>query len=139
MSEAALRVFVYGTLKPGECNYSTYCAENVTHVEAAIALGHLFDLPLGYPAATTGDRPIYGYLLSFANSSVLQALDALEDYNARRPENCNEYIRRQTEVFDLDQRSLGFAWIYSMRLPLITQMGGVLLPDGNWTGQGCSS
>jgi gamma-glutamylcyclotransferase (GGCT)/AIG2-like uncharacterized protein YtfP len=31
-----LKVFVYGTLKPGESNYQRYCAENVVEKREAI-------------------------------------------------------------------------------------------------------
>jgi len=66
-----VRVFVYGTLKPGEANYKRYCANKVVDVKKAFAQGKLFALPMGYPAMTLGDSQVYGYLLSFSNPRIL--------------------------------------------------------------------
>ena len=128
-----IRVFVYGTLKPGESNFKLYCADRVVATQAAIAYGALFDLHLGYPSMTAGDCPVCGYLLSFINAAVLEAMDELEDFDPRRPADRNEYNRVETEVFDLRGRSLGKAWVYLMSLELIRQAGGTMLPSGNWT------
>jgi gamma-glutamylcyclotransferase (GGCT)/AIG2-like uncharacterized protein YtfP len=128
-----IRVFVYGTLKPGECNFEQYCADRVVATQAAIAYGALFDLHLGYPSMTAGDRPVYGYLLSFTDAVVLDAMDQLEDFDSRRPADRNEYNRVETEVFDLRGRSLGSAWVYLMSPELVKQAGGTLLLNGNWT------
>lgn len=130
-----LRVFVYGTLKPGGYYHAQYCADRLITAQEAIVYGLLYDLPAGYPALTAGDRPVYGYLLSFADPAVLQDLDDLEDYRPDRPTVENEYIRQQREVFDLKGRSLGLAWVYLMQPERVEQMGGVLLPDGKWFSQ----
>jgi gamma-glutamylcyclotransferase (GGCT)/AIG2-like uncharacterized protein YtfP len=130
-----LRVFVYGTLKPGESNYEAYCAGQVVESQEAIAYGELFDLPFDYPAMTTGDRPIYGYLLSFSDPAVLKDLDELEGYSPDGALEENEYIRDQIEVFSLDGQSLESAWVYLMNLQQAIQLGGVLLVDGKWTGK----
>ena len=42
-----VRVFVYGTLKPGEANYKRYCAGKVVDVKTAFVQGKLFALPMG--------------------------------------------------------------------------------------------
>ncbi len=42
-----LRVFVYGTLKPGEVNYQKYCNGKVVEQERALTLGQLFALQDG--------------------------------------------------------------------------------------------
>ena len=39
-----MKVFVYGTLKPGECNYLRYCEGKVVDACPAIARGELFAL-----------------------------------------------------------------------------------------------
>ena len=61
-SSDGLRVFVYGTLKPGEANYQRYCAGKLVNAQRAMVLGKLFALPAGYPAMTLGDIPVQGYL-----------------------------------------------------------------------------
>ncbi|HEY9639531.1 MAG TPA: gamma-glutamylcyclotransferase [Coleofasciculaceae cyanobacterium] len=132
MSEL-LRVFVYGTLKPGESNYDAYCASRIVDIQAALAYGELFDLPFDYPAMTAGDRPIYGYLLGFADPAVLEDLDELEGYSPHQALEDNEYLRDEIEVFSLDGQSLGVAWVYLMNLQQALSLGGTLVPEGKWT------
>ena len=129
-----LRVFVYGTLKPGEANYELYCASDVVEAKKAWVRGELYSLPQGYPAMTTGNDKVYGYLLSFANAEVLSSLDELEGYHPQRPNQENFYNRTQVEIFDLENNSLGLAWVYLMSLMMIFQFKGTLQTDGWWSG-----
>lgn len=140
MSEL-VKVFVYGTLKPGEANYDRYCKLWVVKAEAAIVYGKLYDLPLGYPALTTGNLTVSGFLLYFDKPDILTDLDELEDYQADRSIEANEYLRTSIDVFapciEHGRSSLlplGQAWVYQMRPALIEQFGGVWLPGGEWTG-----
>jgi gamma-glutamylcyclotransferase (GGCT)/AIG2-like uncharacterized protein YtfP len=129
-----LRVFVYGTLKPGEANYQRYCAGKVVNAKRAVTLGKLFALPMGYPAMTPGQNQVHGYLLCFSNLEVLSALDYLEDYQSNRPMLENLYNRQQVEVYDLQGESLGWAWAYFMTLELVGKFKGILQVDGWWSG-----
>ena len=139
-----LKVFVYGTLKPGEENYLSYCGGKVVETLPALAMGKLFALPQGYPAMTLGDSAVYGYLLSFADGEVLNDLDELEDYQPSRQKSKNLYNRQQIEIFDLKgdvttlppYRSLGLAWTYLMEASLVYQLGGTPQDDGWWSGCG---
>lgn len=132
--DVACRVFVYGTLKPGGYYYADYCAPSVIAVQAAIAWGRLYHLPMGYPALTEGDRPVHGSLLTFASAEILDRLDDLEGYDPQRSPLENEYERRTTEVFDSDRRSLGLAWSYWMTEAQVQQWRGVLCEDNVWNG-----
>lgn len=127
-----LRVFVYGTLKPGEVNYQRYCQGKVLDAKSAIALGTLFNLSLGYPAMTLGDNIVRGFALTFPDSTILSLLDDLEDYNPNRIPEENEYYRQEIEIYDLDGKSLGFAWAYLMTLPQIQRFSGTLISSGCW-------
>jgi gamma-glutamylcyclotransferase (GGCT)/AIG2-like uncharacterized protein YtfP len=129
-----LKVFVYGTLKPGEANYRRYCAGKVVEEQNAIAFGQLYDLPLGYPAMTHGESPVQGFLLTFADPNVLTALDELEDYNPNRLPQENEYERKQIEIYNLSAQSLGLAWVYLMTPEQVQRLGGVLMRSGWWSG-----
>ncbi len=131
-----LRVFVYGTLKPGETNYQKYCADKVLDATPAIALGELFALPMGFPAMTLGDSPVHGYLLSFTNPEILMDLDELEDYQPTRTASENLYYRQMIETYDLEGEALGCAWVYLMTKYLVCQLGGVVQIDGWWSGFG---
>lgn len=131
-----LRVFVYGTLKPGEAYYQQYCAGKVVSAKGAIAYGQLFSLPVGYPAMTCGDSIVYGYLLEFRDANVLSTLDALEDYYPSRQKSKNLYNREQVDIFDLQRKMQGKAWVYLMSKYRVDQLGGK--PQGNswWSGVG---
>ncbi|MBW4564084.1 MAG: gamma-glutamylcyclotransferase [Mojavia pulchra JT2-VF2] len=136
---ATVRVFVYGTLKPGEVNYKRYCADKVVNAKRAIARGQLFALPMGYPAMTLEESKVYGYLLSFAESKILSQLDDLEDYQPTRQIRENLYNRQQIEIFDLQGLSLGWAWVYLMTPDQVRRLGGKPQPDGWWTGCGLTA
>ncbi|NJM63499.1 MAG: gamma-glutamylcyclotransferase [Oscillatoriales cyanobacterium RU_3_3] len=127
-----MKVFVYGTLKPGECNYPHYCERKVVNAVPAIARGQLFDLPMGYPAMVAGEGTVCGFLLYFANSAVLADLDRLEDYHLGRDRAQNEYQRQEIEIFDRHLQPLGTAWAYFMLADRVRSLGGILLPDGIW-------
>ncbi|MBG1265546.1 gamma-glutamylcyclotransferase family protein [Nostoc sp. WHI] len=131
-----VRVFVYGTLKPGEANYKKYCANKVVDVKKAFAQGKLFALPMGYPAMTLGDSQVYGYLLSFSNPRILNELDLLENYQPTRQTPENLYNRQTIEVYDPQSLSLGWAWVYLMTLEQVDQLGGYTQPNGWWSGCG---
>lgn len=129
-----VKVFVYGTLKPGEENYSRYCAGKVINTTRAVAQGKLFALPMGYPAMTPGDSSVHGYLLSFTNPDVLTALDELEDYHPNRAASENLYNRTQIEIYNLQGHSLYWAWVYIMTEALAIQLRGIHQPNGWWSG-----
>ncbi|NES21251.1 MAG: gamma-glutamylcyclotransferase [Symploca sp. SIO3E6] len=133
MKVSALKVFVYGTLKPGEVNYSLYCTDKVVEAKKAIALGQLFALPLGYPAMIPGASPVQGFLLTFADPAILSTLDELEDYDPYRAAAENEYNRQQIEVYDLARETLGFAWAYLMTSEKVKHFQGVPIPSGCWS------
>jgi len=127
-----LKVFVYGTLKPGERNYPFYCTQAIEVIEA-IAYGKLYDLPMGYPAAVFPESDLVrGYILTFTNAAVLQALDELEDYYPHQPISQNLYQRHQIEVYNPNSNSLGTVWTYSMSQQQINAYGGVLISNGWW-------
>jgi len=134
-SAKPFRVFVYGTLKPGEENFDRYCKNWVTESQEATVQGRLFALPAGYPAITVGNNKVYGFLLSFIDSAVLALLDELEGYDPSRSPSQNDYLRVETPVSSLDQNPLGRAWIYQMQPEQIAQARGIWLPEGYWSNQ----
>jgi gamma-glutamylcyclotransferase (GGCT)/AIG2-like uncharacterized protein YtfP len=127
-----MKVFVYGTLKPGECNYLRYCEGKVVDACPAIARGQLFVLSAGYPAMISGEGKVYGFLLSFADVAILEDLDQLEDYHPQREPAQNEYQRQEIEIFDRNLKSLGTVWAYFMSVDRVRSLGGIWLPDGTW-------
>ena len=134
-----VRVFVYGTLKPGEANYKRYCSGKVVDFKRAFVQGKLFALPMGYPAMTLGDSQVHGYLLSFSNPRILNELDVLEDYQPNRQPPENLYNRQIIEVYEPQSLSYSWAWVYLMTLDRVEQLGGFLQPDGWWSGCGLTA
>ncbi|HEY9614158.1 gamma-glutamylcyclotransferase family protein [Allocoleopsis sp.] len=129
----SVKVFVYGTLKPGEINYDRYCVGKVVEEKPAIAYGQLYHLSLGYPGLILGEGQVQGFLLTFTDSTIFDSLDELEDYDPnRRPED-NEYNREQIEVYGLAGQLLGLAWVYFMTLEKVQYFQGTLIPSGCWT------
>ncbi|RUS94701.1 gamma-glutamylcyclotransferase [Dulcicalothrix desertica PCC 7102] len=136
-----IKVFVYGTLKPGEENYTKYCADRVIDSLPAFTMGKLYTLPQGYPAMTLGNSPVWGYMLYFADSDILAELDQLEDYHPSRQSSENLYNRRYINIFSQDHTNttpgrpqrIGEVWAYLMEEKLVHQLGGTLQDDGLWS------
>ncbi|MEO1403593.1 MAG: gamma-glutamylcyclotransferase [Cyanobacteria bacterium J06635_1] len=128
-----IKVFVYGTLKPGGHYHQEYCGEGLVSAIPALTRGQLFDFPhLGYPGMTPGTDWVQGYLLTFCSEAVLVGLDALEDYDPTRPRAENEYWRERVVIFDLDYQKLELAWAYFMDTDRVRAMQGIYLANGDW-------
>ena len=128
-----LRVFVYGTLKPGERYYPVYCEGRVKEVRRGWVKGQLYALALGYPAMIADHGKVQGFLLTFADLSVLTNLDRLEGYQSEQVPELNEYQRQKIIVYDLSGKSLGKAWAYFMTLEKVKHLGGIRVTSGWWT------
>ncbi|MBE9127713.1 MULTISPECIES: gamma-glutamylcyclotransferase family protein [unclassified Coleofasciculus] len=133
MNHEPLKVFVYGTLKPGEISYNRYCVGKVVEEIRAIAFGKLFDLPVGYPAMTPGDIAVSGFLLTFTDPAILGVLDELEGYNPNRTLDKNEYYRQKVQIYNLARQSLGWAWVYLMNCERVNRLGGIPIQSGCWS------
>ncbi len=129
-----LNVFVYGTLKPGEVNFSYYCGRKVQQQISAYTWGNLYTLPVGYPAMTEGKNKVRGILLSFIDLNVLNSLDRLEGYQPGRDSSLNEYDRQLVNIYSLDDRFLGKAYAYFMTVNRVKHHRGTIIISGWWTG-----
>ena len=129
-----MKVFVYGTLKPKEANYQSYCAGKVIKAIAGYTKGKLYSLPMGYPAMSEGNSKTIGVLLTFANADILTSLDILEGYQEHRASELNEYYRQLVPIYSLEDQLLSTAWSYFMQESRIERYGGVLVDSGVWTG-----
>jgi gamma-glutamylcyclotransferase (GGCT)/AIG2-like uncharacterized protein YtfP len=130
-----IRVFVYGTLKPGEANYQEYCVGKVAFHSKAYTYGYLYHLPVGYPGMTEGRNKVRGVLLTFKNPNILNSLDDLEGYQENRAFHLNEYYRQLVPIFSLNDRPLGKAWTYLMSLEKVIKFKGVSIDSGCWFSQ----
>lgn len=134
-----IKVFVYGTLKPGEVNYAAYCHRGAIAAKPAFVRGWLYDLPLGYPAMILGEGRVWGTLLELEGDRILARLDTLEDFDAMRSPLENEYQRCEVEVYHPSGESLGRAWVYTMNPDKIQSLQGIFLPSGSWTSGNCGN
>lgn len=139
-----LKVFVYGTLKPGGLYWYRFCEGKVLGTQPAKVRGQLYQLEAGYPALLPGwegeganaAREVWahGFVLTLADPDALEGLDQLEGYQEGRAPGHNEYQRVRTEVRLLPEDSPCEAWIYIMSATSIRQQGGHLIEDGDWQG-----
>lgn len=136
-----IRIFVYGTLKPGESKHSL-CVSQIEEPQPAIAQGQLYHLPFGYPAMTP-DEPgiVHGFVLSFSDATILQDLDDYEQHDPasfqiHAPDlslQAHQYRRLQIATFHPDQFPLDRAWCYVMTSQQIKALRGQLVSSGKWT------
>ncbi|MGC9505769.1 gamma-glutamylcyclotransferase family protein [Baaleninema sp.] len=130
-----IRVFVYGTLQPGERFHKPYCGDRVVATQAGKVRGRLYHLPpVNYPAMTVGEDWVEGVVLTLNHVNALEKLDELEGYKPHRPASQNEYNRYEIDVFDLHDasKSLCTAWAYFMTRERVRSFGGIWLKTGKW-------
>lgn len=99
-TDPVLAVFVYGTLKRGQCREGCWPAEPL-HIEKAWTRGELYDTG-PYPALFAGGDSVAGELWFFSSQAiarVLKVLDRVEEYEPGC-EATNLYNRVPVECID---------------------------------------
>ena len=127
------RVFVYGTLKPGEDNFGHFCYGKYLSMVDAYTYGDIYDLPLGFPAMVESKNKAYGVVYEFVDKETTKQIDILEGYNEDLPYENNLYYKKQIRVFNKEGKNLGLAWAYFMNINRVLACGGHLVKDGNWS------
>ena len=133
-----LRVFVYGTLKPGGRYHQPLCQNDLTDALPAMVRGRLYDFPqLGYPAMVPGEDWVKGFVLVFERApifcaDILSRLDLLEGYSPHRAAEQNDYQRLRVQPASLNREPLPLAWVYQITEERAIAQGGVYLPDGEF-------
>jgi gamma-glutamylcyclotransferase (GGCT)/AIG2-like uncharacterized protein YtfP len=140
-----IRVFVYGTLKPGHGPYGRFCQGRTVAEQAAMAAGAVYHLPLGYPGLVAGEDlaqgAVQGYLLTFADGLILEQLDDYEQHDpvaiAQICPGCSAdrvaYQRQEIAVYEPDGAALlCHAWAYVMTQDSIQSLNGQRVTSGNW-------
>ncbi|MEV5975814.1 gamma-glutamylcyclotransferase family protein [Streptomyces sp. NPDC052114] len=133
---ARLPFFVYGTLRPGECNHAAHLAGRVATQEPALLPGAvLYDGP-GYPYLVEDPEagPVRGELvtaLPAAYDRLLVALDLLEEYVPGDPRNLYERIVRYVVR---PEGGPVRAWVY-VAAPHVAaglRTSGAVIGNGDW-------
>jgi gamma-glutamylcyclotransferase (GGCT)/AIG2-like uncharacterized protein YtfP len=104
-------VFVYGTLKRGQCRQTAWPSNPISITRAWIR-GTLYGRA-DYPALTRGENRVRGELWVFAieqMQNVLAVLDAIEGTHGNSSEDL--YHRRPVNVYCDDGSTLGHAYTY---------------------------
>ena len=134
-----MKVFVYGTLKPGEINFEGFFDPLEILSTPAMAQGQLYQIPFytekysrGYPAMTLGKDWVAGYLFEIESSDLLERLDNLEGYKEGRSPKENDYQRQCLPVFTLEKEFLTDAWVYVMTQEQLVRAGGFQLNRSSW-------
>jgi gamma-glutamylcyclotransferase (GGCT)/AIG2-like uncharacterized protein YtfP len=75
------RLFVYGTLKPGQSRWPALApfVDPLEPVVAAEVKGRLWATPWGWPALTPGTDPVRGVLVALHRDRVADALARLDE------------------------------------------------------------
>jgi gamma-glutamylcyclotransferase (GGCT)/AIG2-like uncharacterized protein YtfP len=111
------RVFVYGTLRPGQHNHKW--AKGAVHIGPAMMPGLvMYDLG-GFPAVLKGNGDVYGDLLEITDEEQVRSMDQLEGHPTF-------YCRE--EMFT----DKGTAWVYIFKDEGIKRRKELVLPTGDW-------
>jgi|HubBroStandDraft_2_1064218.scaffolds.fasta_scaffold1401279_1 gamma-glutamylcyclotransferase (GGCT)/AIG2-like uncharacterized protein YtfP len=125
MSDAPVRVFVYGTLMRG-CSRHHHLSDGRFDGEAT-ADGRLISIG-EYPALIDGAGSIRGELYAFEDvPAALDVLDDVEDFDAANPEG-SEFVREARRVCRDDGTEL-IAWLYVYNRP---RGPAPIIPSGDW-------
>lgn len=120
-------VFVYGTLKQGECRHPLWPAEPLS-IQQAWVHGALYGGP-EYPAMTPGNDRVLGELWTLQATdmdTVLRVLDEIEGTN--QPGRPDMYRRVEIESWSLDDQPLTTAYTYHYAADLARDGFSRLLP-----------
>jgi gamma-glutamylcyclotransferase (GGCT)/AIG2-like uncharacterized protein YtfP len=125
-----LPLFVYGTLRHGQENYSLLRGNTVAEVPARIEQMALYSLR-AYPMILDGDSVVYGDLMTLhprIYSRLVADLDLLEGY---RPDRDSRFQRVQRCV-KTESGSEVKAWIYVGNVRVLQDEAHILVPHGDW-------
>lgn len=104
-------VFVYGTLKRGQCRSELWPAQPLS-VQAAWTRGTLFGRR-DYPAMTAGSDRVLGELWKFRADDIARVLETLDEIEgASQPGQKDLYARIEVETWDLTDQPLENANVY---------------------------
>ncbi len=126
-----LPVFVYGTLRPGEKNYSRFLAGRTTAELPGTVAGELFFVrDEGYPYLQPGTGRVRGELIELHPDhyfATLAALDLLEEYDPGDAAH-SVYLRRRAPVRLADGTERE-AWVYYWNRP---ELQGERIASGDY-------
>lgn len=134
------RVFVYGTLRPGQ-RYHKRIERFIVRAEPAFVTGRLYHLPQGYPALVLerdigcklNSGCVAGDLLEFESlEAVLPILDELEDYyGAGDPRNLYERVTVSART-KRGSRFSAMVYVFAGNQLNWLERHAIPVPEGDW-------
>jgi gamma-glutamylcyclotransferase (GGCT)/AIG2-like uncharacterized protein YtfP len=109
MSTSLCRVFVYGTLKRGQCRERSWPHEPVC-VDYAVIRADLYDLG-AYPGIVPGDGLVRGELWQLRPEHMRQTLSVLDEVEGFEQQEDDLFVRRVVSCMLEDGEALS-AWTY---------------------------
>ena len=127
-----LPFFVYGTLLPGQPNFTLWGTDIAKMEPAAFVGGRMYDMGY-YPMLVTAvaSELVQGMCITINKSpyeAVLQRLDDLEGYDPKKPDEVG-YQRQAVEIVLANGRTRQ-AWVYLGQPELVTDKPPVA--GGDW-------
>ncbi len=102
-----VKVFVYGTLRTGDCRHGVESFSKMLASEAYIEGFNMLDLG-GFPGLVEGEGRIRGEVHEYAH---LKVLDSIEGYREKTPD-MGLYNRRQVDV-ETPDGEIEECWVYT--------------------------
>ncbi|WP_409057563.1 gamma-glutamylcyclotransferase family protein [Streptomyces sp. SYP-A7185] len=134
--EARLPFFVYGTLRPGECNHAVYVRGRAETESPARLPGAVLYAGPGYPYLVEDPEsgPVHGELitaLASAYDRLLVDLDVLEECAPGDPRSLYERVVREVVLPD---GGTACAWVYvaAPRVAAGLRASGTVIAGGDW-------
>lgn len=128
-----VKVFVYGTLKKGECRARVLEPHAVRWEPAALLGFNIFDLG-AFPCIAEGSGQVFGELVECNNPiEVIKRLDAIEGYHPGRPVDACLYVRRKVDAILLGsgRREQAFTYVWADQNRLLDRKPPQVM-SGNW-------
>ncbi len=132
LREACYRLFVYGTLRPGQKHHERICTGFEIQIYPALVRGALYELPEGYPALTEGEQWIRGDVLCFSNQELLIKCDLWEEYDPNLQTGNCVYRRVYRNIYNSDYSLTGKAQTYIVNKEVLNRKRAILIPMGTW-------
>ena len=102
-------VFVYGTLRTGDCRAGVLGNQGLVCEEAYVEGFQLLDIG-SFPGVVKGDGRVRGEMHEI-DDQTLGILDSIEGYHEDAPEH-SLYVREVVPVLNSEGEPAGEAWIY---------------------------
>ncbi len=123
-------VFVYGTLRAGDCRAGVLGTQGMVCDEAYVNDFQLLDIG-SFPGVMRGEGRVRGEMHAI-DKGTLAILDGIEGYREDDP-NHSLYVRESVPVLDNEDTQVGNAWIYIFNTEGVGRRRALpIIESGDW-------